>query len=70
VWLGSDAAAGVSGRIFNVHGGHISVAEGWRAGPRVDSGGLWEPSDLSDVIPDLVARAGPTTDISGTLPDL
>ncbi len=70
VWLGSGAAAGVTGRIFNVHGGYISVAEGWRAGPSVDNDGLWEPSELTDVIPDLVARAGPTTDISGTLPDL
>ncbi len=70
VWLGSDAAAGVTGRIFNVHGGYISVAEGWRAGPSVDRGGQWDPAELTDVIPDLVARAGPTTDISGTLPDL
>jgi NAD(P)-dependent dehydrogenase (short-subunit alcohol dehydrogenase family) len=70
VWLGSDAAAGVTGRIFNVRGGYISVAEGWRAGPSVDNHGLWDPAQLTGVIPDLVARAGPTTDISGTLPDI
>ncbi len=68
VWLGSAAAAGITGRIFNVHGGYISVAEGWRAGPSVDKRGLWNPSELTGVIPDLVARAGPTTDITGTLP--
>jgi NAD(P)-dependent dehydrogenase (short-subunit alcohol dehydrogenase family) len=28
VWLGSAAAQDVTGRIFNVHGGYISVAEG------------------------------------------
>ncbi len=70
VWLGSAAAEDVTGRIFNVHGGYISVAEGWRAGPSVDKGTRWDPSDLSDVIPDLVGRAGPTTDISGTVPQL
>jgi NAD(P)-dependent dehydrogenase (short-subunit alcohol dehydrogenase family) len=70
VWLGSAAAAGVTGRIFNVHGGYISVAEGWRAGPSVDKGGRWDPSELTGIIPDLVARAGPTTDITGTLPQL
>ncbi len=70
VWLGSGLADDVTGRIFNVHGGYISVAEGWRAGPSVDKDGLWEPGELTDVITDLVDRAGPTTDISGTLPDL
>ena len=70
VWLGSVASAEVTGRVFNVHGGYISVAEGWRAGPSVDKKGLWDPAELTDVIPGLVAEAGPTTDITGTLPDL
>ncbi len=70
VWLGSDFAAEVTGRVFNVHGGYISVAEGWRSGPSVDNAGLWDPAALTEVIPGLVAEAGPTTDISGTLPDL
>ncbi len=70
VWLGSGASAEVTGRIFNVHGGYISVAEGWRAGPSVDKRGRWDPAELTDVIPGLLAEAGPTTDITGTLPDL
>jgi NAD(P)-dependent dehydrogenase (short-subunit alcohol dehydrogenase family) len=70
VWLGSDASRDVTGRIFNVHGGYISVAEGWRAGPSVNKKARWDPEELSGVIPDLVAKAGPTTDISGTVPEL
>jgi NAD(P)-dependent dehydrogenase (short-subunit alcohol dehydrogenase family) len=70
VWLGSAASREVTGRIFNVHGGYISVAEGWRAGPSVDKKARWDPAELSDVIPDLVAKAGPTTDITGTVPEL
>jgi NAD(P)-dependent dehydrogenase (short-subunit alcohol dehydrogenase family) len=70
VWLGSDASRDVTGRIFNVHGGYISVAEGWRAGPSVNKKARWDPAELSGVIPDLVAKAGPTTDISGTVPEL
>jgi NAD(P)-dependent dehydrogenase (short-subunit alcohol dehydrogenase family) len=70
VWLGSTASRDVTGRIFNVHGGYISVAEGWRAGPSVDNKARWDPAELSGVIPDLVARAGPTTDITGTIPEL
>jgi NAD(P)-dependent dehydrogenase (short-subunit alcohol dehydrogenase family) len=70
VWLGSTASRDVTGRIFNVHGGYISVAEGWRAGPSVNKKARWDPAELSGVIPDLVAKAGPTTDISGTVPEL
>jgi NAD(P)-dependent dehydrogenase (short-subunit alcohol dehydrogenase family) len=70
VWLGSEASREVTGRIFNVHGGYISVAEGWRAGPSVNKKARWDPAELSQVIPDLVAKAGPTTDISGTIPEL
>jgi NAD(P)-dependent dehydrogenase (short-subunit alcohol dehydrogenase family) len=70
VWLGSDASRGVTGRIFNVHGGYISVAEGWRAGPSVNKKARWDPAELSGVMPDLVAKAGPTTDITGTVPEL
>ena len=36
VWLASAEAAEVTGRVFNVKGGAISVAEGWIAGPGVD----------------------------------
>jgi hypothetical protein len=46
------------------------VAEGWRAGPSVDKKARWDPAELTDVIPDLVAKAGPTTDITGTVPEL
>jgi len=70
VWLGSAASRDVTGRIFNVHGGYISVAEGWRAGPSVDKGTRWDPAELSDVIPDLVAKAARTTDSTGTVPEL
>ena len=46
----------MTGRVFNVHGGYISVAEGWRAGPSVDKKGLWDPAELTDVIPGLRGR--------------
>ncbi|WP_436774962.1 SDR family oxidoreductase [Yinghuangia sp. YIM S09857] len=68
VWLGSAAAAGVTGRVFSVAGGTISVAEGWANGPTVDKGGRWTPSELSDVIPDLVAKAAPNAGMDGTRP--
>jgi len=57
VWLGSDASAGVTGRVFLVVGGQISVAEGWRRGPTATREGPWTPAEVGEVVPDLVAAA-------------
>ena len=65
VWLGSPEARGVTGRVFNVHGGHISVAEGWSAGPAIDKGERWDPAELGSVVPDLVERAASNAGMNG-----
>ena len=57
VWLGSAEAKDVTGRVFLVSGGTISVAEGWRRGPTVSQDDRWDPAALGAVIPDLVAKA-------------
>jgi NAD(P)-dependent dehydrogenase (short-subunit alcohol dehydrogenase family) len=58
VWLGSNDNEDVSGRVFLVDGDRVSVAEGWRRGPTARNDGLrWEPSQLTKVVPDLVAQA-------------
>jgi NAD(P)-dependent dehydrogenase (short-subunit alcohol dehydrogenase family) len=67
VWLGSDQSKDVTGRVFNVAGGRISVAEGWHAGPSVDKGDHWEPEELSSVVADLLAKAQPNPDMQGDL---
>jgi NAD(P)-dependent dehydrogenase (short-subunit alcohol dehydrogenase family) len=69
VWLASGEARGVTGRVFNVRGGAISVAEGWRAGSGTDKGARWEPGELGAVIPDLVAKAAPNVLPDGRTPD-
>jgi NAD(P)-dependent dehydrogenase (short-subunit alcohol dehydrogenase family) len=65
VWLGSPESRGVTGRVFNVAGGHISVAEGWVEGPAADKEGRWDPAELTEVVPDLVKRAAPNADMRG-----
>jgi NAD(P)-dependent dehydrogenase (short-subunit alcohol dehydrogenase family) len=65
VWLASPDAAQVTGRVFNVKGGSISVAEGWIAGPGVDRDARWEPEELGEVIPSLLAQARPNADATG-----
>ncbi|MEV0701644.1 SDR family oxidoreductase [Saccharopolyspora sp. NPDC050389] len=68
VWLAGAKAKGITGRVFNVRGGSISVAEGWIAGPGVDKGQRWDPAELDDVIPGLVAEARENALTNGKVP--
>ncbi|WP_239310810.1 MULTISPECIES: SDR family oxidoreductase [unclassified Frankia] len=68
VWLGSTASKDVTGRVFAVFGGNITVVESWVNGPSVDRQGRWSPGELSEVIPDLVAKAAPGADMTGNRP--
>jgi NAD(P)-dependent dehydrogenase (short-subunit alcohol dehydrogenase family) len=68
VWLGSAASAGVTGRVFSVMGGTISVVEGWVNGPTVSRNERWAPGELSEVIPDMVAKAAPNANMLGERP--
>jgi NAD(P)-dependent dehydrogenase (short-subunit alcohol dehydrogenase family) len=57
VWLGSAESRNVTGRVFEVEGGRITVADGWRRGPSVDKGARWDPSELGHVVTGLLADA-------------
>jgi NAD(P)-dependent dehydrogenase (short-subunit alcohol dehydrogenase family) len=57
VWLGSADAAGVTGRVFEVEAGKISVADGWQHGPEVDKAARWDPADVGDAVRGLLAAA-------------
>ena len=65
VWLASAQAADVTGRVFNVKGGAISVAETWVAGPGVEQEARWAADELGAVIPELLAKARPNSDGAG-----
>ncbi len=65
VWLGSPESAAITGRVFNVQGDHISVAEGWVEGPAADKGDRWDPTELGKIVPDLVANAAPNANMGG-----
>jgi NAD(P)-dependent dehydrogenase (short-subunit alcohol dehydrogenase family) len=57
VWLGSAESMGVTGRVFEVEGGIISVADGWQHGVPVDKGDRWDPAELGPVVEQLLANA-------------
>jgi NAD(P)-dependent dehydrogenase (short-subunit alcohol dehydrogenase family) len=65
VWLGSVESRDVTGRVFEVEGGKITVADGWRHGPSVDKGARWEPAELGPVVGDLLAKAAPPEPVYG-----
>jgi NAD(P)-dependent dehydrogenase (short-subunit alcohol dehydrogenase family) len=66
VWLGSAESRGVTGRVFEVKGGMISLADGWRDGPAVDKGARWEPDEIGPAVHDLLAKAAPPKKVYGT----
>ncbi|MFF4357613.1 SDR family oxidoreductase [Streptomyces sp. NPDC001604] len=57
VWLGCGASAGVTGRVFEVEGGRITVMEGWRPGPSADKGTRWNPAEAGETALKLLADA-------------
>jgi NAD(P)-dependent dehydrogenase (short-subunit alcohol dehydrogenase family) len=59
VWLGSAESKDVTGRVFNVRGGSISVAEPWHAGPDAAKDERWDAAELGPVVRDLLSKARP-----------
>ena len=56
-WLGSAGSRHVTGRVFEVEGGSVSLADGWRHGPRADRGARWDPADIGDAVAKLLVEA-------------
>jgi len=66
VWLGSAESRDVTGRVFEVAGGKISVADGWRLGPEVDKGARWEPAEVGKAVRELLGKAVPAQKVYGS----
>jgi NAD(P)-dependent dehydrogenase (short-subunit alcohol dehydrogenase family) len=66
VWLGSADSAQVNGRMFEAAGGMVSVADGWRTGPKADKGGRWQPAEVGTAVAGLLAQAQPPQPVYGT----
>jgi NAD(P)-dependent dehydrogenase (short-subunit alcohol dehydrogenase family) len=65
VWLASPRARHVTGRVFEVMGGHLGLADGWRHGPRTDREGGLAPDDVGGVVDQLLAEAREPTPLLG-----
>jgi NAD(P)-dependent dehydrogenase (short-subunit alcohol dehydrogenase family) len=57
VWLGSEDAGDVTGRVFEVDGGRICLADGWRRGPTVEREERWPVEDVGPAVRALLDKA-------------
>lgn len=65
-WLCSPLSAHVSGKVFEVEGGKLSIASGWRTGQIADKGARWNPAELTQAVDRLVAAAAPAQKVYGS----
>jgi NAD(P)-dependent dehydrogenase (short-subunit alcohol dehydrogenase family) len=66
VWLGSADSRGVTGQVFEVAGGSLSVADGWRTGPRLDRGARLAPDEVGPLVHALLTKATPPQKVYGS----
>ncbi|MGI9282070.1 MAG: SDR family oxidoreductase [Endozoicomonas sp.] len=66
VWLGSEESKNVTGKLFEVEGGKISVADGWRQGPQKDKGARWEAAEMGEAVASLIEESVPAQKVYGT----
>ena len=63
IWLCSEEAQNVTGRVFDIRGKHLGIAEGWHLGPTAVQPD--EPGDLGGVVNGLMEAARLNADMSG-----
>lgn len=66
-WLAGEQGKDANGLVFNIKGGYISVADGWRAGSRVDREDAFTLQELDSVMPQIIDEAQGSADILGNL---
>lgn len=66
VWLGSAEARDVTGQIFEIAGGKLNVADGWRTGVGVDKGARFAPAEIGAAVRGILAKAPPPQKVYGS----
>lgn len=65
-WLGSAESRGVTGRVWEVFGGKITVFDGYRREQTIDIGKRWDAAEVGPAIHDLLEKARPLVKVYGT----
>lgn len=66
VWLCSSQSSACTGQVFEVEGGKLSVASGWKTGSIRNNGARWQPNELGEVVAGLIANAPAAQKVYGT----
>jgi hypothetical protein len=66
VWLASSLSSQVTGEMFDVQGGRITLSSGWSDGPSVDKRERWKPAEIGPAINELRKQRTPPKRVYGT----
>lgn len=65
-WLASSQSRGVTGRVWEVFGGTITVFDGYRRDQTIDIGSRWDAAEVGPAVEDLLSKAQPLVKVYGT----
>lgn len=65
VWLGSSRSSYVTGCVFELEGGRITLEQGWDLGPTVDRDTRWQPAEIGPAVDRLLAERKPPRAVWG-----
>ncbi len=65
-WLASEQSKDVTGRIWEVFGGVITVFDGYRREQSLDIGKRWEATEVGPAVQSLLSKAQPLVKVYGT----
>jgi len=65
-WLASSQSKGVTGRVWEVFGGTITVFDGYRREQTIDIGKRWAAAEVGPAVEGLLSKARPLVKVYGT----
>jgi NAD(P)-dependent dehydrogenase (short-subunit alcohol dehydrogenase family) len=66
VWVGSAESRAVTGCVFELEGGRITIDDGWSDGPHIDKGARWKPHEVGAAVAGLLQQRRPQKKVYGT----
>jgi NAD(P)-dependent dehydrogenase (short-subunit alcohol dehydrogenase family) len=69
VWLASEAAKDITGRVYEMRGDRVSIAEGWVRGPVIETDVPWTVASLGNELLRLHREARPNSGLDGLTPE-
>jgi NAD(P)-dependent dehydrogenase (short-subunit alcohol dehydrogenase family) len=66
VWLGSAESRDVTGCVFELEGGRITIEQGWDLGPTVEQDMKWAPADVGAAVAKLLSGRRPPRQVWGS----